>query len=100
MKAAVLVLISASFAICAERPSDTFETSAGPVKITPIQPASLMIEAGGKVIQVDPVGDYYDALPKADLILLTDIHGDHMSPPAIAKTKKDDTIIIAPAAVQ
>jgi L-ascorbate metabolism protein UlaG (beta-lactamase superfamily) len=100
MKAAVLVLISASFAICASRPSDTFETSAGPVKITPIQHASLMIEAGGKVIQVDPVGDFYDGLPKADLILLTDIHGDHMAPPVIAKVKKDDTVIIAPKAVQ
>jgi L-ascorbate metabolism protein UlaG (beta-lactamase superfamily) len=100
MKAAALVLISASFGICAVRPSDTFETSAGAVKITPIQHASLMIEAGGKVIQVDPVGDFYDGLPKADLILLTDIHGDHMSPPTIAKIKKDDTVIVAPAAVQ
>ena len=53
MKAAALVLMSVSLAICAERPSDAFETSAGPVKITPIQHASLMIEAGGKVIQVD-----------------------------------------------
>jgi L-ascorbate metabolism protein UlaG (beta-lactamase superfamily) len=100
MKATALVLLSASIALCATRPSDTFETSAGPVKITPIQHASLMIEAGGKVIQVDPVGDFYEGLPKADLILLTDIHGDHMSPPAIAKVKKDDTVIVAPKAVQ
>jgi L-ascorbate metabolism protein UlaG (beta-lactamase superfamily) len=100
MKAAVLVLMCASFALGATRPADAFETSAGPVKITPLQHASLMIEAGGKVIQVDPVGDFYEGLPKADLILLTDIHGDHMSPPAIAKVKKDDTVIVAPKAVQ
>lgn len=99
MKAALLLLIPASLALYAARTSDTFETSAGPVKITPIQHASFMIEAGGKVIQVDPVGDFYSGLPKADLILLTDIHGDHMSPPAIAQAKKDGTVIIAPAAV-
>jgi L-ascorbate metabolism protein UlaG (beta-lactamase superfamily) len=100
MKAAALAVFCASFAICASRPSDTFETSAGEVKITPIQHASFMIEAGGKVIQVDPVGpEFYDGLPQPDLILLTDIHGDHMSPPTIAKIKKAGTVIIAPAAV-
>ena len=99
MKTAAFVLIWASFAICATRPADTFETSAGTVKITPLQHASFMIEAGSKAIQVDPVGDFYEGLPKADLILLTDIHGDHMSPPTIAKIKKADTVIVAPAAV-
>ena len=59
-----------------------------------------MIEAGGKVIHVDPVGpELYDGVPQADLILITDIHGDHMAPPSIAKVKKADTVIIAPAAV-
>jgi hypothetical protein len=38
----------------AGRPSQMFNTSAGPVKITPLYHASLMIEAGGKVIYVDP----------------------------------------------
>ncbi|MGB6820594.1 MAG: hypothetical protein WBE21_00845, partial [Candidatus Acidiferrales bacterium] len=44
--------------ICAQaqtaRPVQTFDTAAGPVKITPIYHATLMIEAGGKVIYVDP----------------------------------------------
>lgn len=100
MKLVLTALLAASLAFCAVRPSDTFETSAGPVKITPIQHASFMLEAGGKVIQVDPVGpELYTGMPPADLILLTDIHGDHMSPPTIAKVKKADTVIIAPAAV-
>ena len=100
MKAACLAVLCSSIAICATHPSDTFESSAGPVKITPLQHASLMIEAGGKVIQVDPVGpDMYQDAPQADLILITDIHGDHMSPPSIAKVKKADTVIIAPSAV-
>ncbi|MDQ6663059.1 MAG: MBL fold metallo-hydrolase [Acidobacteriota bacterium] len=81
------------------RPSDTFSTSAGEVKITPIQHASLMIEANGKVIYLDPAQGSYDGLPSADLILLTDIHGDHMDPKTIAKLQKSGTVILAPEAV-
>ena len=88
MKTVAVALVCASFAICAARQSDTFDTSAGPVKITPIQHASFMIEAGGKLIQVDPVGpELYEDIPRADLILITDIHGDHMAPPTIADWK-------------
>lgn len=83
------------------RPSETFQTKAGAVKITPIRHASLMIEAGGKVIHVDPWSQgNYEGLPKADLILITDIHGDHLDPKAIATVRKEGTQIIAPAAVK
>jgi L-ascorbate metabolism protein UlaG (beta-lactamase superfamily) len=77
---------------------DREKTSAGELTITPINHASLMLEFGGKVIQVDPVGDY-SQLPKADLILITDIHGDHMAPNTVAELKKTGTIVVAPSAV-
>ncbi len=82
----------------------TFETSAGPVKITPIEHASTLMEAGGKVIYVDPAitpnfpGDF-TGLPPADLILISDIHSDHMDPALIKTLSKADTVIIAPPAV-
>jgi L-ascorbate metabolism protein UlaG (beta-lactamase superfamily) len=92
--------VSAASLLAVDRPVDTFKTKAGDLKITPIRHASLMIEAGGKVIQVDPWSQgNYDGLPKADLILITDIHGDHLDPKAIAAVKKPETMIIAPAAV-
>ena len=78
----------------------TFPTSAGEVKITPLNHASTLIEAGGKVIYLDPakpaklVGQ-----PKADLILITDIHGDHMDPASIAEISKAGTDILAAPAV-
>ena len=63
---------------------DTFDTSAGNLKITSISHASLMFQQGGKVIHVDPVlnpgEDYYGNFPKADLILITHSHGDHLDP--------------------
>ncbi|HWR52866.1 MAG TPA: MBL fold metallo-hydrolase [Bryobacteraceae bacterium] len=79
--------------------TDEFSTSAGPVKITPIQHASFMIEAGGKVIHVDPSGPQnFEGAPAADLILLTDIHGDHLDAAAMQKVLKTGTAIFAPPA--
>jgi len=79
----------------------TFPTSAGEVKITPLYHASTLIEAGGRVIYLDPAKPAKLAgQPKADLILITDIHGDHMDPASIAEISKAGTdILAAPAAV-
>src|SRR5215469_15421046 len=79
--------------------AEDFATSAGKVEITPIQHASLMIQAGGKVIYVDPAQGKYDGLPQADLIFITDIHSDHLAPAIVDKLKKSSTVIVAPKAV-
>jgi L-ascorbate metabolism protein UlaG (beta-lactamase superfamily) len=77
-----------------------FPTSAGPVTITPLNHASTLIEARGKVIYLDPAKPVkFAGQPKADLILITDIHGDHMDPDSIAEVSKPGTEILAPAAV-
>jgi L-ascorbate metabolism protein UlaG (beta-lactamase superfamily) len=79
--------------------SEDFKTSAGTLQLTPIQHASLIIQAGGKVLYVDPAQGRYDGLPQADYILITDIHGDHMAPAIVDKLRKSGTIILAPKAV-
>src|ERR1700682_2827987 len=82
------------------RSVQTFDTSAGPLKITPVYHASLEIEAGGKVIIIDPAKPaMFMGLPQADLILITDIHGDHLDADMIKAESKGSTDIIAPAAV-
>ena len=82
------------------RETDTFDTAAGPVRVTPIHHASLLLEAGGKAIHVDPWSQgNYDGLPKADLILVTDIHPDHLDAAEIAKLSPPGTVVIAPPAV-
>jgi len=84
----------------APRPAQTFSTAAGSVKITPIYHASLVIEAGGKVIYVDPARPgNFAGLPAADLILITDIHGDHMDPGTVLSLSKPTTEVMAPPAV-
>jgi L-ascorbate metabolism protein UlaG (beta-lactamase superfamily) len=71
----------------------------GDISITPITHASFQLEYGGRVIHVDPTsaGDY-SAAKQADLILVTDIHQDHLDPAAIARVRKAGTPVVAPAA--
>ncbi|MFZ0641097.1 MAG: MBL fold metallo-hydrolase [Candidatus Acidiferrales bacterium] len=104
MKPLILFLAYAIFVSCAQaqtaRQVQTFQTNAGVVKITPIYHASLLIEAGGKNIYLDPAKPAnFSGLPPADLILITDIHGDHMDPGSISALSKSGTEIFAPPAV-
>lgn len=71
-------------------------TDTDSLSITVVGHGSLMFEYEGKIIHVDPfskVADY-TKLPKADLILLTHEHYDHLDPDAIAAIKKDSTQFI------
>jgi len=74
-------------------------SSQGSIEIIAIQHASMAIKAGGKVLYIDPSQGSYEGLPQADYILITDIHGDHLTPDVINKIKKDTTGILAPKAV-
>jgi len=92
-----LLTINASLAAAQTQSSPT---SAGPVKITPLYHASTLIEAAGKVIYLDPAKPAkLSGLPKADLVLITDIHGDHMDPDSIKEIAKTETEIFAPPTV-
>jgi L-ascorbate metabolism protein UlaG (beta-lactamase superfamily) len=75
---------------------DVFKTSQGDLAITFIGHGTLMMEFNGKVIHVDPVGQYadYSTLPKADLILVTHEHGDHLDLKAIELLAKPSTVVV------
>jgi L-ascorbate metabolism protein UlaG (beta-lactamase superfamily) len=93
-------LAAMSYSAFSATAPQTFPTAAGDVRITPLYHASTLIEAGGKVIYLDPANPAkLGSLPKADLILITDIHGDHMDPGSIAAISKPGTEILAPPAV-
>ncbi|MGP0097041.1 MAG: MBL fold metallo-hydrolase [Terriglobales bacterium] len=94
-----ILVAMTSFAHASAAPQ-SFQTSSGAVKITPLFHASTLIEAGGKIIYLDPAKPaQLVGLPKADLILVTDIHPDHMDPHSIAEISKPGTEIIAAPAV-
>ena len=95
----LLQLVALSLAQNAFAQTQTFSTAKGDVKITPLFHASTVIEAGGKAIYLDPAKPAKFPQRMPDLILITDIHGDHMDPDSIKEISKADTQIISSAAV-
>ena len=79
---------------------DTIKTETGELKITFLGHASLAFAYQGKMLYVDPVGNPsgtpvdYSRLPKADIILVTHEHFDHLDPKAISTLRKEQTRII------
>ena len=76
--------------------TDLIKTSGGDLKITFIGHGSLIFTYGGKVIHVDPFSKLadYSTLPKADLILITHEHADHLDLEALNKVRTDKTEVI------
>ncbi len=75
---------------------DIIETGAGGLEITCIGHGTLMFTFGGRVIHVDPVGEYadYQTLPKADLILITHEHGDHLDAQVVELLRQPSTRVV------
>lgn len=100
MKTIVLSLVLLAMvnteAFSADFEKDVFNTSQGDLTITFIGHGTLMMEFQGKIIHIDPVGQYadYATMPKADLILVTHEHGDHLDLKAIGLLLKPTTEVL------
>ncbi len=86
-----MLLLSSFFkgAFLQEYSKDVFPATAGNIEITFIAHATLMIQYNGKVYHIDPVtmfGTDYTKMPKADVILITHSHSDHMDAKAVANS--------------
>jgi L-ascorbate metabolism protein UlaG (beta-lactamase superfamily) len=75
---------------------DVIKTSAGDLEITFIGHASLMFKFNSKIIHIDPCGEEgdYSKLPKADMVLFTHDHTDHMDPVALKNVRTNNTAIV------
>lgn len=80
---------------------DRIPADGGELLVRPINHATFALEWQGKTIYVDPVGGAkrFEGLPRPDLILVTDIHGDHLEPATLTAVAADKTALIAPKAV-
>ncbi len=76
--------------------TDTVKTSKGDLTITFIGHGTLMFSFNGNTIHVDPwsrLADY-TKLSKADIILVTHEHGDHLDNSAIKQISTDKTSLV------
>ncbi len=80
---------------------DHIATNNGDLVIQPLNHATFAMSWDGMIIYVDPVGgaERFEGLPSPDLILVTDVHGDHLSAETLAAIIGEDTVIVAPSAV-
>lgn len=84
--------------------------SGGDIVVHPMTHATLAMSWNGKVIYVDPAGApgadasasptaAFKGMPSPDLILVTDIHGDHFNAAALTELSGAHAKIVAPQAV-
>ncbi|MAZ73336.1 MAG: MBL fold metallo-hydrolase [Flavobacteriaceae bacterium] len=80
--------------------TETVNTAAT-LGVTPISHATMVLDWGGTTLYVDPVGgaEAFEGQSKPDVILITDIHGDHFNMETLRAVTADGTGIIAPKAV-
>ena len=92
----LLIAFFAVSASAADFERDVIRTSGGDLAVTFIGHGTLMLEYGGKIIHVDPwsVLADYSALPRADLILLTHHHSDHLDSLSLRLIRKQETAIL------
>ena len=80
--------------------TDVLSTSAGALKITFIGHASLVFDFAGKIMHVDPYGKLtdYTKQPKADIILITHEHPDHLDLEAVRTLRTEKSTVVLTAA--
>jgi len=76
--------------------TDILKTSQGDLEITFIGHGSLMFTFNGKVIHVDPFSKLaeYSKFPKADMLLITHEHRDHLDLKAMEAVRTDKTVLV------
>jgi len=94
---ALILLLPSLASAQHKKNSDVIPTDVGDVTITFLGHGTLMLEWQGKVIHVDPWSTQadYTSLPKADLVLITHEHRDHLDTGAIESIRKDGTLLCA-----
>lgn len=103
LKSLVLMLMALwALQAQAQRPApDQLATQKGAVTLQPIQHGSVVLSWNKKTVYIDPYGGPagYTGLAAPDLILITDIHGDHMDLKTLEAINTDKAKIVAPQAV-
>lgn len=80
---------------------DNEKVSGGEITIQPVSHASLVLSYQKKNIYIDPTGGAvaFKGLAAPDLIVITDIHGDHFDLKTIDTINANKAVLVVPQAV-
>jgi L-ascorbate metabolism protein UlaG (beta-lactamase superfamily) len=103
MKTTLLLLVlTCTLSVRAQRPApDKINAESGAISIQPILHGCLVLTWNEKTIYVDPYGGpkAFDGVAPPDLILITDIHGDHLNPETLNAIETSKAKLVVPQAV-
>jgi L-ascorbate metabolism protein UlaG (beta-lactamase superfamily) len=93
----MLAMLMASVCVADQKfQTDVIKTEVGDLEITFVGHGTLMFKINGKVFHIDPWSKLadYSKLPKADVIVITHEHQDHLDVDTINKISTDKTVIV------
>lgn len=103
LKIALITLLSLGIATAQAQmtPPDKEKVKGGELTIQPITHATMALSYQKKTIYLDPTGgaEAFKGLAVPDIILLTDIHGDHFDAKTLEAINANKAIIVLPKAV-
>lgn len=96
-----LFLITSVFIYSQRVTPDIYPTKKGNLSVQPILHGTLTFEWNEQSIYIDPYdsAEVFEGLPPASLILITDIHGDHLNQKTLDALETKNSIFIVPQAV-
>lgn len=80
---------------------DHEQVAGGALTIQPVQHASLVLSYHNKNLYIDPAGGaaLFKGLPAPDMIIITDIHGDHFDSATLSAINTNNAVFVVPQAV-
>jgi L-ascorbate metabolism protein UlaG (beta-lactamase superfamily) len=98
---ALLSCLSLTFAKAQRPQADVEKVRGGDLTIQPITHATLVLTYQKKNIYIDPTGgaESFTGLAAPDIIIITDIHGDHFNPKTIEAVNTAKAVLVVPQAV-
>jgi L-ascorbate metabolism protein UlaG (beta-lactamase superfamily) len=97
----ILILFTLLLARVLQAQIDQIETSIGQLSMQPIIHGTVAFQIGDMTLYVDPYGgaEKFEGLPDPDLIIITDIHGDHLNQETLNGLNTSSADFIVPQAV-
>jgi L-ascorbate metabolism protein UlaG (beta-lactamase superfamily) len=88
-------------AVAQKSAPDQIETDKGALTIQPVLHGTVAFTWDGKTVYVDPYGgvEAFAGIAAPDLILITDIHGDHMDLKTLEAINTEKAVFVVPQAV-